>query len=206
VKAAREFEIASDNLGDRLEALKVKIGNVLIPKLVDLMDLFSGFWDLQSFEDGSAKSAEFINNFFYGAKQKAIDYYDTAIGKSDDLLESISNLPDQKTVTLNVETTDFFDAVMSWWQSNPDIPEGHAMGGDVSGGTPILVGEQGPELFIPGANGSIANASVTADALGGGGLAGEIRALRSMMASQPRPATAREISTAVRDAILMVTG
>lgn len=33
--------------------------------------------------------------------------------------------------------------------------QGKAKGGDVSGGTPYIVGEQGPELFVPGNNGYI---------------------------------------------------
>ncbi|MGJ7486910.1 phage tail tape measure protein [Variovorax sp. LT2P21] len=40
-----------------------------------------------------------------------------------------------------------------------------ASGGPVSGGTPYLVGEKGPEVFVPGASGSI----VPNNALGGGG-------------------------------------
>ena len=34
-------------------------------------------------------------------------------------------------------------------------PEGHAMGGPVSAGTPYIVGEQGPELFVPNQSGTI---------------------------------------------------
>ena len=41
-----------------------------------------------------------------------------------------------------------------------------AAGGPVDAGTPYLVGEQGPELFVPGAAGAIAPNS----ALGGGGI------------------------------------
>jgi len=40
-----------------------------------------------------------------------------------------------------------------------------AMGGPVSSGKAFLVGEKGPEMFVPGANGNI----VPNDALGGGG-------------------------------------
>jgi hypothetical protein len=36
VKAAREFEIASDNLGDAVMGLKVSVGNALVPALTDL--------------------------------------------------------------------------------------------------------------------------------------------------------------------------
>lgn len=40
-----------------------------------------------------------------------------------------------------------------------------AMGGPVAGGTPYIVGEKGPELFMPGRSGTI----IPNDALGGGG-------------------------------------
>jgi hypothetical protein len=43
-----------------------------------------------------------------------------------------------------------------------------AAGGDVSGGTSYLVGEQGPELFTPRGSGSILPAGATASAMGGG--------------------------------------
>lgn len=43
--------------------------------------------------------------------------------------------------------------------------EGRASGGPVMGGTPYIVGEAGPELFVPGASGTI----VPNHALGGGG-------------------------------------
>jgi len=42
---------------------------------------------------------------------------------------------------------------------------GRASGGPVSSGTPYMVGEQGPELFVPGASGSI----IPNNKLGGGG-------------------------------------
>jgi len=43
--------------------------------------------------------------------------------------------------------------------------EGRASGGPVMGSTPYMVGEKGPELFVPGANGAI----IPNHALGGGG-------------------------------------
>jgi tape measure domain-containing protein len=40
---------------------------------------------------------------------------------------------------------------------------GRAVGGPVAGGTPYMVGEKGPELFVPGASGTIVPASTTAN-------------------------------------------
>jgi len=43
-----------------------------------------------------------------------------------------------------------------------------AKGGPVSGGRPYLVGEMGPELFVPAAAGNIIPSSQTAAMVGGG--------------------------------------
>jgi hypothetical protein len=56
---------------------------------------------------------------------------------------------------------------------NAGVP-GRAVGGPLSGGTAYLVGETGPELFVPGRNGTMLNSSKTsaamnAPAMGGGG-------------------------------------
>ena len=56
VKAARELEIAADNLGDRVEALKIKIGTGLIPKLVELGDQL--FRDIAFLEGTATKEQE----------------------------------------------------------------------------------------------------------------------------------------------------
>ena len=56
VKAARELEIAADNLGDRVEALKIKIGTGLIPKLVELGDQL--FRDISFLEGTATKGQE----------------------------------------------------------------------------------------------------------------------------------------------------
>jgi phage-related minor tail protein len=47
-------------------------------------------------------------------------------------------------------------------------PQGRAIGGPVSSGTPYIVGERGPELFIPGTSGSVMTNRDTMS-LGGGG-------------------------------------
>lgn len=43
-----------------------------------------------------------------------------------------------------------------------------ASGGTAMGGKPYIVGEQGPELFVPGSKGTVLNATQTANAMGGG--------------------------------------
>ena len=68
-----------------------------------------------------------------------------------------------------------------------------ALGGPVSGGSPYIVGEQGPELFVPGSSGNIvpnhamggANIVVNVDASGSSvqGDAGQAEQLGSMLAA-----------------------
>ncbi|MDQ2995468.1 MAG: hypothetical protein M3R61_00210 [Chloroflexota bacterium] len=48
-------------------------------------------------------------------------------------------------------------------------PAARASGGPVSGGTPYMVGEQGPELFVPRTSGAILSTPATAALFGGGG-------------------------------------
>ena len=45
----------------------------------------------------------------------------------------------------------------------PPLPAGKALGGAVGAGRPYMVGERGPELFVPGAQGNI----VPNNAMGG---------------------------------------
>jgi lambda family phage tail tape measure protein len=46
---------------------------------------------------------------------------------------------------------------------------GHANGGTVAGGSPYLIGERGPELFVPGASGTVIPTNNLASAMAGGG-------------------------------------
>ena len=48
-----------------------------------------------------------------------------------------------------------------------DTSPGRAAGGPVMGGAPYLVGERGPELFVPNANGNIVNNRDTRAMMGG---------------------------------------
>lgn len=75
-------------------------------------------------------------------------------------------------------------------------PEPNAMGGYELAGQPYIVGEAGPELFIPDTNGRVySNASSGAMMGGGNG---------DLLAALGRLPTASDIALAVRDALLMV--
>ena len=78
----------------------------------------------------------------------------------------------------------------------PVTETGDAMGGYELAGQPYLVGEAGPELFIPDTNGRVySNASSGAMMGGGNG---------DLLAALGRLPTASDIALAVRDALLMV--
>jgi hypothetical protein len=73
-----------------------------------------------------------------------------------------------KTVTLTVRTS--LDDQLGLWGQGPHnayigLAEGNrALGGPVMGNTPYIVGERGPELFVPNSSGKI----VPNNELGGG--------------------------------------
>jgi len=72
--------------------------------------------------------------------------------------------------------------VVDWWQNRESggyVHGGMAGGGMPLGGQPYMVGEQGPEMFVPGQRGQILNSSQTRDILAGNFNAG------STMNNQP---------------------
>jgi len=78
-----------------------------------------------------------------------------------------------------------------------NVPQfAHAMGGYELAGQPYLVGEAGPELFIPDTNGRVYSNSSSSAMLGGGN--------GDLLAALGRLPTASDIALAVRDALLMV--
>ena len=61
--------------------------------------------------------------------------------------------------------SDALSSIGNLFSGDDEKVEGKYMGGSVTSGTPYIVGEQGPELFVPGASGSI----VPNGAMGGSG-------------------------------------
>ena len=61
--------------------------------------------------------------------------------------------------------SDALSSIGNLFSGDGEKVEGKYMGGSVASGTPYIVGEQGPELFVPGASGSI----VPNGAMGGSG-------------------------------------
>ena len=100
-----------------------------------------------------------IIGFFDGLKHVLNLLFDLLL--PDDIAESFKNA-----------VSSFLDGIISFFTEGNFIarfgnflgelfkptaekPEGKAMGGPVAAGTPYIVGEKGPELFVPGAAGGI---------------------------------------------------
>lgn len=108
-----------------------------------------------------------------------------------------------KLINLERTYTAYVDVIMGKGTGVPNysgpnkvLPEMRAGGGSVEGGTPYIVGERGPELFVPSGSGNIMTNAETANVLGGGN--GDLNQIVS------RIPTARDIAVAVRDALLLV--
>jgi TP901 family phage tail tape measure protein len=100
-----------------------------------------------------------------GADQMAIDYAAWQATGGNDV-----NIPFAYRTALEAGIPyDFNQANANWAAFNagqtPDSMRPRAMGGPVFGGSPYLVGERGPELFVPSSSGRI----VPNGRLGGGG-------------------------------------
>ena len=109
--------------------------------------------------------------------------------KSDLLSQAINGMPSYHKILIEIETrvmgmtadaARWTGQYYDWYSNNGDsqggsgvplgageIPTtpGRASGGPVRGGVPYIVGEQGPELFVPPANGNI----IPNDRMGNGG-------------------------------------
>lgn len=95
-------------------------------------------------------------------------------------------------------STSAWSRFLNWWIEHssalnwlfggtepPPLPEGRAVGGSVFPGTPYIVGEQGPELFIPSVSGTIIPAQDTAKMAGGITINGPLVNVQSVNASSP---------------------
>lgn len=85
-------------------------------------------------------------------------------------LKEILDALESKDITVNVHTNYTSSGTPPPVNySGEDRGKGRASGGAVAGNTPYLVGEQGPEIFVPNVNGTIMNNRQTEQALSGGG-------------------------------------
>lgn len=112
----------------------------------------------------------------------------------DTLQDALDDLEKEYNVWVNIQTRGSIPSFGGGYL--PVTETGHAMGGYELAGQPYIVGEAGPELFIPDTNGRVySNASSSAMLGGGNG---------DLLAALGRLPTASDIALAVRDALLMV--
>ena len=118
--------------------------------------------------DGSMTAREALSGFFSSVASAFLDMSAKIIAKWIEMtiLNSILSLfPGGSTPTTTGVGTNFSSAIgndtgISWTSALTK----RASGGPVSAGTPYMVGEKGPELFMPGRSGTI----IPNNAMGGG--------------------------------------
>jgi hypothetical protein len=184
VQAARNYELALDNLYDKLDAAKIKVGNTFIPSLTSVIDAMvetdeetekSGLtWTryvpiLGSVVQAFGATTNVIENAAEQSK-KAADEIIAAQNKLNTYAGSIPIVGHGKSYKAGQ------GPAYPYGPNNPDgyvmDPQtgaksypGRATGGPVVGGAAYLVGEHGPEVFRPSGSGYIDPAGAS----GGGG-------------------------------------
>lgn len=143
-----------------VDAAFTGLKTVVVTVLQTMSDLILGFWGM--IIDGAAKAFGWIPGL--GGKLKSAQKGFHAF--RDDVNSTLAGIKDKKvTVTVQMLKKDWDQRAVDA-QGNtvygPVIPK-RAMGGPVSAGRLHLVGERGPELFVPKGDGTI----IPNDALGG---------------------------------------
>ena len=191
VEGLRDAGLKGDDLISRLEILDGLMGtNYTLEYKIELAtgDLLD---QLINDPDGFAEAlAVFDEEYTFQIAGIA-----EAQAEVDTLQDALDDLEKEYSVWVNIHTRGSIPSFGGGGGSN--LPQfAHAMGGYELAGQPYLVGEAGPELFIPDTNGRVySNASSSAMLGGGNG---------DLLAALGRLPTASDIALAVRDALLMV--
>ena len=191
VEGLRDAGLKGDDLISRLEILDGLMGtNYTLEYKIELAtgDLLD---QLINDPDGFAEAlAVFDEEYTFQIAGIA-----EAQAEVDTLQDALDDLEKEYNVWVNIHTRGSIPSFGGGGGSN--LPQfAHAMGGYELAGQPYLVGEAGPELFIPDTNGRVySNASSSAMLGGGNG---------DLLAALGRLPTASDIALAVRDALLMV--
>jgi len=139
---------------------------------------------------------ETINGLEIDEKTGNVTVDATAAFATFDLLEQYVLLDKEQRVFVNTYygTSGSPDPYENY--TGPQYPHGGgASGGYFMADTPYIVGERGPELFMPNESGQIISNDKLLELLGGNG---------DLLAALGRLPTASDIAMAVRDALLMV--
>jgi hypothetical protein len=118
-----------------------------------------------------------------------------AIAKVEELRRAINNVPTKRAVRFTVTVNGKQSNVIQRPDGTVSIGgvEARASGGSVASGRPYVVGEQGPELFVPGGSGTIIPN-------GSGSASGAVTLVVNVHVTQPF-ASARQLAAAVQDAL-----
>lgn len=136
--------------------------------------------------------------------QEYIGSLGTAQIDAEDLWKAVNNIPNEKEIVIIPNTS-----LLEQYFPGGEIHEAFQTGADFVV-PPGFAGDQFPFMASTGERVQVTPASEVGREGGTGGnwayLANEIKQLRMELVNQPRPASANDISRAIRDAILMVSG
>lgn len=131
---------------------------------------------------------EYIDGLNINEKTANVNVNAAAAFATLDLLQQYALLDKEARVFVRT----YYDTTPDNYDREPGVqPNPTASGGLVFGGSPYIVGERGPELFVPNTNGQV----VPNNQLGGNNA--------ELLGALSRLPTAREIATAVRDALIL---
>ncbi len=159
IQLGRDFELTADQVDQAIQMIDQAIGNLGTEEGIKqtLADLAKSFTPFQMAVDATTA--------VWGNMSSAIDnLVDNGKASFSDLAKSIV-----KDLVKMIMKAYIFNAIMGLGTKmgfDMSFLKGRASGGPVSPNTPYMVGEKGPELFVPkGSGGDI----VPNNALGGGG-------------------------------------
>ena len=177
-------------LGNALKATGAIIGKVLIPAVVKLGDMFTWLWNkvvapvIRFMLNGFASIATFYANMLRGLSKvpgfgwaaKAATALDKAAGKARSLASGVKSIPNGKTVSIHYKMTAGGAPVDRGRINVPGVgwvnAGQRARGGPIAKGAPYIVGEEGPELVFPKADGTVVDAATTRALMRGGSRGG----------------------------------
>lgn len=151
------FGEMKEKLGEKLLPKLVDFGNWLIdtgiPKTEEIVGKVNAWWEKQDgLREALVKAGVQLKEFIEDVAT-LVGWVKQAVEWLDKLQEKITGLPGG-----DVSGMDLLEKLPGKNPANTgliDIIRGKAAGGPVTGGRPYIVGERGPELFVPGRSGSI---------------------------------------------------
>lgn len=106
--------------------------------------------EFQRLEQAARGMAETVGDAFFSVVTGSKDLLSAIRDMVSGILQELLRLAIQRAIVVPL-----FNAITSAFGGGGSLVPGRAAGGPVASGRPYLVGENGPELFVPGASGSI---------------------------------------------------